>query len=53
MVDIEITSSMEGAPTRINKQRDLMGARTRLVLLQQKINRKFPMYFSMVRRSPC
>lgn len=44
------TSSGAGAATRMRRQRLLIGAMSRLVLLAQRMIRMLDMYFSIVRR---
>lgn len=46
-----LTSVSAGAATRMSRQRDLMGAMSRLVLFAQSTRRMFAVYFSIVRRS--
>lgn len=45
-----LTSSSSGAATLTSKQRDRMGAMILLVDVAQRIKRKLPIYFSIVRR---
>lgn len=49
----KITSSTEGAGTRIPKHRLFIAGITLLVELQHKMSRHVAMYFSIVRRSAC